>query len=182
MSLEKTQAAMEQLLFECGISKEDLDAVNTIIPTPSISSEPAVRGRPKNAKIGSKGVNIQKYLDMSDASKFPTKESKMHYVLFQMIRSTSPEFILDMKTDEWIMIDYSRPYKTSLGGPVVLVGDKTDAASAKDKKCGRERFGEINGKFPIYNLLIKLKIRFKKEKHKYCPESLDSDDVELDET
>ena len=156
MSIEKTESLIDKLLFECGVSKDDLNnvtkSINDLTTKAKIDAlaTPVVkRERPKE--------RIHKYIDMSI---FKTKEQKMQYVLLEMFKYTSMDFIKEMKEEEWIEISYSRPYKDNIGGPVVLCGKKITPKSSKDVKCGRERFGEINNNFPIYNLIVKLKIRY----------------------
>ena len=176
-NLNKMNSDIDQLLFECGITADDLKNAVVDIPKPverPVDNKPK-RGRPSHSKIGVNGLTVQKYVLMTDKNVFPTKESKMYLVLQKMIAATSAKFLLDMKEIGWICIDYSRQYKESLGGPVVLVGDKFDAASGKDKKCGRDRYGEINGKFPLYNLIMALKMKYDTLKYTYEVEVLDQE-------
>lgn len=156
MSYDKTSAEIDALLFACDISKEDLEKVSIVVPKPS-SSEERKRGRPKGSRVNSSGTLVQKYIDFTG---YPSKEAKMEFVLNHIIRATSFEFVKTMKESNWITISYSRPYKESIGGPIFLVGEISDDASSKSVKKGRDRFGEINNRFPLYALTVKLSVKF----------------------
>jgi hypothetical protein len=76
-------------------------------------------------------------------SSIKTKEDKMAMVLYEVMKAKSKTLITKLREDGILSIDYSRPYKDSIGGPVITIhqnGKKT-------------RFGEINNKFPLANLL-----------------------------
>jgi hypothetical protein len=79
---------------------------------------------------------------------YKTKEEKMIHVLAKVVEAYSIETINKLKDSGKITVEYSRPYKNSLGGPVILVHD-----ISMNRKT---RFGEINGKFPIANLIEEL--------------------------
>lgn len=151
MDFLNTSAEIDRLLLECDITKEEVSNISLVVPKPYERKEDTPLGRKRV-----KGVVVQKYVDFST---YKTKEDKMVYVAAHVIKATSLEFILQMKKDKWLTIDYTRPYKDSLGGPIFLIGymEKDGLSLTKN----RIRLAEINGRFPIYALTTTLLSKFK---------------------
>lgn len=151
MDFVNTAAEIERLLLECDISKEELSEIATEVPKPKDRKEGEKGGRKKVA-----GVVVQKYVDFRD---YTSKESKMEYIIKHLLKSVPLDFILEMKKKKWLTVDYTRAYKTSIGGPMFLIGDMIKDGTSTTK--GRVRLAEINGRFPIYALTTSLVAKHK---------------------
>lgn len=144
MSFDTVSAEIDRILLECDISKDDLAKMSIVVP------EPAKVAGKKGIKTKS-GLTIKKYVVFETKA---SKEDKMFFVLNHLVKSTSSEFLIEMKKQEWLDISYSRPYKDCTGGPVFLVGNPIAEYNMRSDRRGRTRFGEINGRFPIHALAI----------------------------
>lgn len=133
MSFEDTNAALEELFRSVALTQSDIDKVDILSLPPS--NKPTVSKKTRDTRM-------VKYIDLS---MYKTKEEKMIHILAKVVEVFTIETVNKLKDSGKISVEYSRPYKNSLGGPVILVHDF-------DMKT-RSRFGEINGKFPIAGLI-----------------------------
>jgi hypothetical protein len=143
MSFDTVAAEIDRILFECDVTKEDLESISIVIP------EPSKTVGNKGTKTR-KGITVRKYVEFEAKA---TREKKMEYVLGHIARATSVEFLVDMKKIGWMDINYTRSYKGCIGGPVFLIGIPVTDYS-RSLLLGRTRFGELNGKFPIHALTL----------------------------
>lgn len=151
MDFISAASEIDRLLLECDITAEEVKNISVVVPKPSERKADDIGGRKKL-----KGVTIKKFEDFKD---YKTKESKMEYVAKRIINATSLDFIMEMKKKKWLTIDYTRPYKDSVGGPLFLIGDIAKDSFSITK--GRLRLSEINGRFPIYGLTMTLLAKYK---------------------
>lgn len=134
MSFEKTNDALNELFKSISLTQEDIEKTDIFSLPPSNKVAVEVIKKVKRENKSPKYFVLTPY---------KTKEDKMAAVLMEIIKATSKQLVTDLKENEIISIDYSRPYKKSVGGPVITVfenGKKT-------------RFGEINNKFPLAGLV-----------------------------
>jgi len=139
MSIEQDEAAIQALLLSCGMDKEEVKETPTIIQIENY-------------------VRPLKYLKFE---KEMTKEEKYIKVISEILKVVDIDFLTEMKDDNWFTVTYSRPYGKSNGGPVIHIGYEFE-----DKKIKRQRFGEINNRFPIFNLCTELRAKYNIHKSK----------------
>lgn len=138
MSIEKDEAAIQALLLSCGMDSGEISE------------------RPKIIKKG----QVTKPLKYLKFEKEDSKESKYVSVVAEVLKVVPIDFLSSMKDEGWLEISYSRPYKDSEGGPIFLLGYPGTPSSSKDLTAGRKRFGEINSRFPIFNLVSELRLKY----------------------
>lgn len=144
MSFDTVSAEIDRILLECDISKDELANMSIVVPAPA-------KAVGKKGVKTKQGLTIKKYVVFEPKA---TKEDKMLFVLNHLVRSTSTEFLVEMKAQEWLDISYSRAYKDCTGGPVFLVGTPIAEYNMRSDRRGRTRYGEINGRFPIHALAV----------------------------
>lgn len=137
MSIEQDEAAIQALLLSCGMDKEEVKETPTIIQRENY-------------------VRPLKYLKFE---KEMTKEEKYVKVITEILKVVDIDFLKDMKDDNWFLVSYSRPYGNSNGGPVIHLGYELEGTK-------RERFGEINNRFPIFKLCTELRAKYNIHKAK----------------
>lgn len=94
-----------------------------------------------------KPTRILKYIKFEDSF---TREYKYSLVLKELLKVIDVNFLIKLKEENWLEISYSRPYKQSEGGPVFFLDCNGD----------RKRIGEVNSRFPIFNLLTDLRVKY----------------------
>ena len=138
MSIEKDEAAIQALLLSCGMDSGEISERPKIIKKDQVSKP-------------------LKYLKFE---KDDNKEKKYISIIVEVLKIVPIDFLTRMKEEGWLEITYSRPYKDSEGGPVFLLGFPGTPTSSKDLTAGRKRFGEINSRFPIFNLSSELRLKY----------------------
>jgi hypothetical protein len=144
-SLEQTEQALFDLLNSVDITPSDVEGVDVYDLPPSNLTSPN-----KIKIVKNRTYTAPKYVSMAE---FKTKEQKMQFVLSQMLTITAFDKIMALTKQEIMTIDYARPYKDSISGPVIMVGEPSKDCKNKGRTC----FREINGRFPITDMLEKIK-------------------------
>ena len=133
MSFDAINSELAKLYESVSLTQQDIDGVDIFELPPSNKVNPIIIKQLKEEKK-------LKYLILKNCK---TKEEKMLKTLEEIVNQTSAKLLTELKNNGTLLIEYSRAYKSSTGGPVITV------VNGKDKV----RFGEINNKFPIENLV-----------------------------
>ena len=84
---------------------------------------------------------------------FETQSEKRAYLLQELLANTSEEFLSKLFLENLLEIVPSRPYKDSIGCPIIYLGLSKEPKSIRDIACGRRVFREINGTFPLRDVI-----------------------------
>ena len=119
---------LQELLLSCGVTEEEPKEIPKVV----IRTEKKVKSCVKYVNLGGR-----------------SREEKYAVVLKETISRYSIDFMLWLNENDLYQVKFSRPYGKSFGGPVVFVGEKQTPRSSKDEVRGRDKFHEINSRFPI---------------------------------